>query len=431
MKRLWSLALILATPLVGCNTLDDDEKIASELNVNSRYIIENVHVSGNALRVNISDPLRTDLDSVVGSKYDDSRLKTLADRIRKELRVSDVAVKVTRGTEPDHVVVDFEVTKQRDQNFDLSLAKFVYNSKEGWTGDGSATTKVQGNEFTFGLVSDGDSLVDRFAGVRAKFERKSLFGSKRLRLRFEFDDYHEMWNTATLAAAEANSKTTEIYRSRQVFTPEATLVIAAPLEWSFGVSFARLGVPGSVQTETGGTTAAKTEASNAVVNTLRYHQRWGSAQDEQEQEASASYSVAAASSLLATDQEFTRHEAKAHYRYRHARSTVEIGFLAGVLDGQAPLYERFVLGDSTTLRGWSKFDLDPLGGSHVIHGSIDYRYRVLQVFYDTGAVWDRPEEREQKQSVGAGFKKDGFQLAVAFPMRAGRVDPIFYAGMNF
>jgi len=432
MKKLWTLALVLATPLVGCGTPDnDDEKIAEALNVNSRYIIENVHVSGNALRVNISDPLRTDLDSVVGSKYDDSRLKTLADRIKKELHVADVAVKVTRGTEPDHVVVDFEVTKQHEQNFDLSLAKFVYNSKEGWTGDGSATTTVHGNEFTMGLVSDGDSLVDRFAGVRAKFERKSLFGSKRLRLRFEFDDYHEMWNPATLTAAQNSEKPIEIYRSRQVFTPEATLVIAQPLEWTFGVTFVRLGLPGVVQTEGGGGSAAKTESSNALVNTLRYHQRWGSAKDEQEQEASASYNLTAASNLLATDQVFKRHEVQAHYRYRHERSTVEIGFLAGVLDGQAPLYERFVLGDSTTLRGWNKFDLDPLGGSHVVHASIDYRYRILQVFYDTGAVWDRPEEREQKQSVGAGFKKDGFQLAVAFPVRAGRVDPIFYAGMNF
>ena len=146
MKRLWWLALVLATPLVGCNTPDDDEKIAEELNVNSRYIIENVHVSGNALRVNISDPLRTDLDNVVGSKFDDSKLKTLADRIKKELRVTDVAVKVTRGSEPDHVIVDFEVTKPRDQNFDLSLAKFVYDSKEGWTGDGSATTTIHGND---------------------------------------------------------------------------------------------------------------------------------------------------------------------------------------------------------------------------------------------------------------------------------------------
>jgi len=116
---------------------------------------------------------------------------------------------------------------------------------------------------------------------------------------------------------------------------------------------------------------------------------------------------------------------------RHAHNSVELGFLAGVIHGNAPLYERFALGDSTTLRGWNKFDLDPLGGSHVIHGSIDYGYRFLQVFYDTGAIWDRVQDREMKQSAGVGFKKEYFQLAVAFPLRAGRADPIFYAGMKF
>ena len=215
MKKLWSLAIVLAAPLVGCASPaydpNDDAKIAEELNVNSRYIIENVRVSSSALNVNISDPLRTDLDKVVGSKFDDSALKSLADRIRKELHVSDVAVKVIRGSEPDHVIVNFEVTKQRDQNFDLSVAKFVYNSKEGWTGDGSATTTVHGNSFTVGLLSDGDSLVERFAGVRAKFERKSLW-TKRLQVRFEFDDYHEQWNRATLLQASPN----DIYQSRQV-----------------------------------------------------------------------------------------------------------------------------------------------------------------------------------------------------------------------
>jgi hypothetical protein len=53
------------------------------------------------------------------------------------------------------------------------------------------------------------------------------------------------------------------------------------------------------------------------------------------------------------------------------------------------------------------------------------------VFYDTGAVWDRPQDRDPKQSVGVGFKKEALQLAVAFPVRVGRVDPIFYAGMSF
>jgi hypothetical protein len=430
MKKLWCLALVLAAPMVGCAAADDNGKdeatMAKELNVNSRYIIENVRVSSAALKVNISDPLRTDLDKVVGSKFDDSALKNLADRIRKELHVSDVAVKVVRGTEPDHVIVNFEVAKQRDQNFDLSMAKFLYNSKEGWTGDGSASTTVQGNKLTVGLLSDGDSLIERFAGVRAKVERKGVF-TKRLTLRFEFEGYHEQWNRATLMEAPAG----EIYQSRQVFTPEATLVIAEPLEWTFGVSFARLHIPGLVQTAGAGSAAAKTESSNAVVNSLRYHRRWGSDNDRQEQAVNATYSMEIGSDVLGSDREFRRNQAQARYKYRHDRSTVEVGFLVGLINGQAPLYERFVLGDSTTLRGWNKFNLDPLGGSHVVHGSVDYRYRVLQVFYDTGAIWDRPEDREQKQSVGVGFKKEMFQLAVAFPLRAGHVDPIFYAGMNF
>ena len=67
----------------------------------------------------------------------------------------------------------------------------------------------------------------------------------------------------------------------------------------------------------------------------------------------------------------------------------------------------------------------------MIHGSIDYGYRWFRLFYDTGAIWDTAREREQKQSVGTGFKLEGFQMAVAFPIRSGHMEPIFYAGLNF
>ncbi len=424
MKMLWLSAMVLAMPLAGCGAPDDDERIAQELNVNSRYTIENVHISGEKLKLRISDPLRTDLDHMVGQKLDDSKVKRLAERIQAELSAVRVDVKITRGDEPDHVIVNFEVSPSRRQAFDVSVSKFLYNSKEGWTGVGEVTTHAKGNSFSFGLLSDNDTSVERFAGIRGKWVSPNL-RSERINVSFEFEDYHDQWNRATLLAASPS----DIYRDRQVFTPEATVLVLPSLDWSFGVSFARLKVPVA-----GALTTSKTESSNAVVNTLRYHQRWGSEHEEQEQAVEASYNLLSGTGVLDSDRIYTKHVANARYKFRHANHHIEVAFLAGTIAGDAPLYERFVLGNSETLRGWNKFDLDPVGGSHVIHGSIDYRFRIFQIFYDTGAVWDKPQEREQKQSVGVGvkgFKKECFQLAVAFPLGAGHVDPIFYAGMNF
>lgn len=425
MTKLWWMAVLAAGVLAGCNVTDDDEKSAQELNVNSRYTVESVTITVQH-NLSIPDPLRTELDSFVGTYYDHSALEKAADRIKKELRVTDVSIKVARGNEPDHVIVNFEVTRSNEHMFDLNVGKFVYDSKEGWSGDGGATMNIRGNALSFGLVSNSDSTIDRYAGVHARFERKKVL-TDRLRIRLDFSSYHDEWNQATLNAAPAD----EIYRWRESVSPMATVVIADPLELDFGVDFARFRVPFATPAPADGegSAAAKTESSNAVVSTLRYHQRWGSEHDSATQELNASYSISSATNLLDTDRNFTRQVAKARYKYRHARNTLELGFLSGKISGDAPLYERFVLGDSTTLRGWNKFDLDPLGGSHVAHGSVDYGYRIFQVFYDAGAVWDRSPEA--KQSVGAGFKKEGFQLAVAFPLRAGRADPIFYAGMNF
>jgi outer membrane protein assembly factor BamA len=140
----------------------------------------------------------------------------------------------------------------------------------------------------------------------------------------------------------------------------------------------------------------------------------------------------AATGVLESDRVFSRHEMDASYRLREGHSRLDIRFLAGQIGGVAPIFERFVLGNSRLLRGWNKFDLVPLGASHVVHGTLEYSYRGLLLFYDTGAIWDKPAQREQKNSLGIGFRsKDGFQLAVAFPVRNGSVDPIFYIGAGF
>jgi hypothetical protein len=405
-------AVLPAAPLPD----EPPDQDAGPTNVNTRLIVESVQVVGRG-SAKLSDPLRSDLDQVAGQNFDPPLLERLRDRIKQELKVPDVRMHVAKGGMPDHVIVDFEIGAEHEKRFDLDLARFLYHSKQGWSGQGHATINIHENAFSFGMVSEGDRLSERYAGIQAGYERRHV-GTDRLRLRFDFSSYHEQWNQATLLEAAPG----EIYRTRTHFSPLATFVILQPLELDFGVDFARyrLSLP-----------VAKTESSNAVVSTLRYHQRWGSAADQGEHDLRASYSLRAGTHFLEGDPVFARHETEARYRFRRGHQDLAVGFLAGVISGQAPLFERFVLGNAETLRGWNKFDLDPLGASHIAHGSIDYSYRYFLVFYDTGAVWDRPEEREQKQSLGLGCKKSGFQLAVAFPVRSGTVNPVFYAGMNF
>jgi hypothetical protein len=378
-------------------------------------IVESVQISGRG-SAKLSDPLRNEIGQVAGQNFDPPLLERLRTRIKQELKVPDVRMHVVKGGMPDHVVVNFEIGAEHEKRFDLDLVRFLYHSKQGWSGQGHATANIKHNALSFGMVSDGDRLSERYAGIQAGVERRNV-GTSRLMLRFDFASYHEQWNQATLLAAPDG-----IYRTRMQFSPMATVTILEPLEVSFGVDFARYRLVMPV---------ANTESSNAVVTTLRYHRRWGSGKDDGEHDLRASYSMRAATQVLASDTVFARHQAEARYRFRRGHQDVSVAFLGGTLSGQAPLFERFVLGNAETLRGWNKFDLDPAGGSHVAHGSVDYSYRSFLVFYDTGAVWDRPDERQQKQSLGAGCRKGGFQLAVAFPVRTGAVDPVFYAGMNF
>jgi outer membrane protein assembly factor BamA len=109
-----------------------------------------------------------------------------------------------------------------------------------------------------------------------------------------------------------------------------------------------------------------------------------------------------------------------------------------VIYGRSPLFERFVLGNSETLRGWNKYDLAPLGGNRAVSATVTYGYQIMRVFYDTGAIWDRGTRPEERHSAGIGvttglglFGKNALLLAVAFPLRGGRVEPVFIAGMNF
>ena len=416
---------------VGATTDGDP---AYDLNVNSRYTIESINFVDQR-QYKLSTSALEEIRRLIGAKVSTEALDRLVLRIRGELRAHDVTFKLTRGAEPESVRVLIQV-ERAGGSFDASVPALSYNSALGFTGTGQLTSTLGPNAFTFRMLRDSDSLIERMSGVQAKYERLAL-ANGRIRLGFEFDAYQDQYASATLAALDNSSRPSSLgvgaYGSRLNYEPSATFVLARPLTLTVGLSFEQLnGLP----------TAARSEAANAVINTLRYHQRWAGSDTpgsgDNRHQLDAGYSLRAATTRLGSDLAYTRHMAHLKYNYSSRTQSVEVTVIAGAISGQAPLFERFSLGDSTLLRGWNKYYLDPLGGNRLAYGSVTYGYRIMRVFYDAGSVWDQGKSPEPKESAGVGvssglgiFEKGTFLVALAFPLGQGHVTPVLIAGMNF
>jgi hypothetical protein len=423
---------LAAASLVGQTLAPDPDKpeteIASDLNVNSRYTIESINFVDHR-EYKLSTPLVEEIRRMVGAKVSTEALERLTARLRGELRAHDVTFKLTRGETPESVRVLIQVDHAGGA-IEASIPGLTYNTALGFTGSAELLGTLGQNTFTFQMLRDVDSMVDRVTGVQAKYER-SLTSNGRIRIGFEFDGYDTQYDAATLAALDTSRPSSlgaGAYDSRLNYEPSATFVLAAPLTYAVGMSFEQLnGLP----------MAARSESANALVNTLRYHRRWSESGDST-QELDAGYSLRAATTLLASSLAYTRHLAHMKYNYSSRAQSVEVKLIAGAIYGQAPLFERFSLGDSNLLRGWNKYELDPLGGNRVVYGSVTYGYRMVRVFYDAGSVWDQGKPMEVKESAGVGIssnlgvlEKGAFLLALAFPLRDGRTMPVLIAGMNF
>ena len=415
--KLFALAALIAAQLLYASDAD----LPPDGNVNSRYKVESVELS-KAIDKRISRHLRERVDSLVGNNFDPQMVSDLATRIRKELRVV-VSHRVERGQQPEYVKVVFDARERRWDEKDAEVTNLAYHQKQGWTGAIEMGFDAGANRFEFGFGSDADRLIERFAGVTAGYSRR--FGEY-VRLNFDFDTFHQQWNPATQFALASRPDVPGIYRERYSMEPTLDFLITPELSLSVGVSIQHF------QTQF---PAARFEAANAVVTTLRHRRRWRPTDSAAGHELDAGYSLRAATRSLDSDFVYARHAVDASYSVRYSRHLVSARGGTGSISGSAPLYERFSLGDTRTLRGWNKFDVDPLGGSRVAYGSVGYRYRAIGVFYDTGAVWDRNEKADTKHSAGvtvaSGALHDGPYLTVAFPLRGGTFTPMFMLGMNF
>jgi outer membrane translocation and assembly module TamA len=236
------------------------------------------------------------------------------------------------------------------------------------------------------------------------------------------EDYHEQWNEATIIAA-AGSKL-DLYRSRWNVAPQVTFEVARPLTISVGTSFE--------QTESE-SAAIGTRSANAVTLDVVYRHKIEG--DRIQQQIDGKYSLRVATRALGSTYTYARHLISMRYEARSGRHIASDEFMGGSIAGQAPFFERFVLGSSSTLRGWDRYEIDPLGGSRVFHNEIAYGYRIgegtLEGFYDTGALWQSDRAATLRHSLGVGYKQGIFVLSMAFPVRDGRIQPVFMAGMNY
>lgn len=413
-KKLITIIWILLWPI--CIKADDR---APETNANEKYTVEGIKFAG-IDEAKISKPLREDAQKLVGAKYSEKSANEIAGRLREELKKYNVQLKIEKGSQPEQVLVIFEFEKRHEYPINATGDMFVYHSKEGVSGAFEIPINTHHNVFTFGMVTDADSLLERYAGYWFRYEHLKL-GTDKVRLRMDFETYHESFNAATIRALEESPDVPGVYRARQNFAPSLSADPVRSLTLSAGLSFQRLQFQfPELHTETAYAGTADVVFHPTLQPLGKYKQM-----------LSADYSLRTGTRVLDSDLVYSRHLVTAHYTISNGRHLFGARFIGGKITGNPPLFERFSFGNSSTLRGWDKFDVAPIGGTRAAQGSLEYRYRQFEIFYDIGKVWNQQNPSQIRHGLGFGWAL-GHNLfaSLAFPVRLHDVAPVFMIGFR-
>jgi hypothetical protein len=284
-----------------------------------------------------------------------------------------------------------------------------------------------GMKLRFGFGTDGDALTERFKGFGFGVEQVYL-GTDRLALRLNVDSYDVEWKEETERAALAGPGLSVLYRNRSSIEPSIAYAIVPGFYVTGGFNSTSLDLPFP-----GGDASA-----NSVIASAEFRKTFSSWRQESagvsrtgpdrsikshvKHEVEATYGIHVARDSMDSDYSYTRHLFTGGYAYIRHNSLIALSALGGIITGEAPLFERFSLGNSTTLRGWDKYEIAPLGGSRMIHGSIEAGLTYMRPFYDVGAIWDAHAPVDVRQSIGIAFGTRKAQLAVAGALRHSELD---------
>ncbi len=359
-------------------------------NINTRYQIERVTLEGERLPMPLA--VRRGLQLLTGQPFEPTALERLEGQIREACPGYEVRREVTRGAQPGQLNVRY-VLERAARQVSFTSPRFLYHSQQDLSF--GAGVEVHSGRYTGAatVFTENDQFLERATGVRATLRRGrfALLG----------ETMRSDWATAH----------PDFYTGRTRIEPTYTLDLAPHVTLTTGLSFNHFSAAGA-------TTA------HAFINSLRYRKQMplGLAGT---QTLEAGYHLRAATT-------YQRQLAEANLELASgARTKLRLRAQAGHLRGEAPVFERFLAGNSQLLRGWNRLDLAPLGASRLAHLSVDGRHRWVRFFYDSGTVWQAARPKVLRHAAGFGFTTGAFSAMIAFPIRSGPVEPVFLLGMNF
>lgn len=417
-----TLGLIVTVLALAPQASPAHRPTSQDENVNVRYVVEHARIKG-VSDSELTAALRDDLRALVDKRLDSDEGRQIEQRLRQALPRYDINRRIIRGSEPGRIRLVYEARlneRFRWLRFEPMRADVIYHSDQGW---GSyLELAISGRNFRFTpivAIDDGDALIEEYSGFGLRIETRKL-GTERLGASFEWSTFDPKWRGATLDALAVDPRIGRPYEQRSTITPLLKFAVTPEITLAAGVSVTELE---ALQPATG------SEMSNAAVASIAYGGRWKDAGNAAH-DVHASLGVRAGRRALESDLVYTRYLGQGWYRYKWGNHQVLVAGMAGGISGDAPLFERFALGDSRTLRGWDKYDVAPAGGDRMVHGSVEYGFRGMSVFLDAGSVWVEGGERKVRVSTGLGLRAGPAFLTVGFPLNTDNLNAVVALGLR-
>lgn len=411
--------------------IDENEALAA--NINTRYTVERVDIRG-IDEARVSRALLDDLHALVGRPLEDEEADRLAGRLHDEFPEHEVGRSVSRGDETGRVRVTFLVRRSEASwwvPFARNGSKLVYHADQGWSGVFDIPFGSGSNRFSLGLVAgNDDDLVEEYSGYSFRFENREA-GTRRLGVSFELARHTQDWTAETLMAIAADPTLPLPYERRLTVTPTITVALTRHLRVTAGLASSQLdALPASGWSA--GIALPPPFDDTRVTATLMgvafdrtWHPDTGARHG-----LTAGYDWQSGSSELGSDSVYDRHSGVVRYAVSGRHSGLAAEFRAGYISGDAPLFARFMLGDTHTLRGWNKYAIAPAGAERMVHQSVEFRYKDFLYFVDAGSAWRPGDARTLRLSTGVGLDVKGSFITVGVPLNADAVSGKLMLGIR-